>query len=58
MLASSLARYDPLPQKKKRGRVRCGRGSSQTRKMISFITRILGNVIHGILRQHTSSVTE
>ena len=44
----SLARYDPLPRNKGGGAKR-GRGSSQTRKMISFITRISGNVIHAII---------
>ena len=48
MIPTSLARYDPLPRKK-RGGAKRGRGSSQTRKMISFITRISGNIIHGII---------
>ena len=38
-----------LYRERKRGGAKRGRGSSQTRKMISFITRISGNVIHGII---------
>ena len=42
---ASLAHYDPLPRIEREGP--SGRGSSQTRKMISFITRISFNIIHG-----------
>ena len=38
-----------LYRERKRGGAKRGRGSIQTRKMISFITRISGNVIHGII---------